>query len=684
MPPPPAEPATFKWLAGLPIPDLVQDHELPFAAVGRLQSLLHDGVLRAGRASPTSSSAVTEEALRNLLSSRLSSTHPSDAALAAELTRSAEDVLFFPLPNLRTTLLNCEQVHTELRDTATCLKGGSAADMAVAKRLHLGANTDSELAELAREVPSVGSRLEALQRLSSVVVPPISNSTAQLQFRPVSQLLHAKSPLAATARAAGKSGLELVDVLTADAMDVLAASRASTAITTDADPQQTVYKLSQEADKRALDSPQFQEAAAIIAAVDISTAEGRRQVLSTGLLASAPIFQMLLDRPVAHKGKHAALTKFHACTNELPTYLGIAQAIDEATGQVPEDKAAWVPPDDEVARWTHGEVASCDFLSTRTGALAVLNLASVEPYLDVPSAQRYITPSCLEAEGAFGHRSWVAWGAPAVSSTGYTFKTFFEKHLANVRATLELPSAVQADLLPHARTSALAGLHQMARNLRLFLDSPEPASAALPHLLGFGEQYDRSWAQKFSALQPLLVVQRALPGLVPASKPRQLPGVTSGSASTTTAPTTAARSQPVVRPSQPAKPRPARAAPPSKPERKMGVGSLAHAAKWSPDHRYLTMGSERYDVKGICDELKLDKKAADALDWPVLLTTKPREERLRWCQDPRHKDHQGPNAIAHTNPKGFDLNAIRAKYLTQKAPADGAAKGKKGTKRKRG
>ena len=54
MPPPPAEPATFKWLAGLPIPDLVQDHELPFAVVGRLQSLLHDGVLRAGRASPTS------------------------------------------------------------------------------------------------------------------------------------------------------------------------------------------------------------------------------------------------------------------------------------------------------------------------------------------------------------------------------------------------------------------------------------------------------------------------------------------------------------------------------------------------------------------------------------------------------------------------------------------------------
>jgi len=64
MPQPSAEPATFKWLADLPILDLVHDHELPFTVVGRLQSLLHDGVLRAGRASPTSSSAVTEEALR--------------------------------------------------------------------------------------------------------------------------------------------------------------------------------------------------------------------------------------------------------------------------------------------------------------------------------------------------------------------------------------------------------------------------------------------------------------------------------------------------------------------------------------------------------------------------------------------------------------------------------------------
>lgn len=673
----------FKWLE-LPIPDLVRDNELPFLHITRLWVLLHDGWSATGRASPMSTAAVSTETLRNFLSRRLHLETPSNASLAAELIQSVEEVVFFPLPELRTTLLNFDQVQGEMRDSLSFLKGGRDTELVTAKRLHHGAPAYPELAELARELPSTSSRIEAIQRIIAAAEPALASNTLQLQLRPVSQLLQAKATLASTARAAGKTGMELVDVLLADVLDVRAASRVATGQEGNNGLRESAFRLSQEADRRIFDSPNFQVAAEKIATVDISTADGRRKVISIAAFAGAPIFQLLFDRPTAHKGKHAALTKLHACLNELGSYIGIAQTIDEKSGTVSIDRSAWIPPHEQIQLWCNGKISASDYLGTESGALAILNLESVEPYLPVPDGQRFTTLSCLEAEGDFGHRTLVCWGAPTVSTSGYTYASFFEKHYENVKLVYELPSAMQAELLPHADRSMREGRKQMDRNVRLFLDTPEPATATLPHLLGFGEQYDRSWQQKFSALQPLLVVQRALPGLLPSSRPRVMPGVTmsqhhaggtaSGSSAhrKSTAPSSHSSSQ-----AQSNSAKPGAASQAGKP------GSKSYIGKWSQDKHYLQLGADRYHVKGICDEHKIDQKTASALCWPVLLSSKPKNLALELCQHPGHPEHQGASAKAHCMPKGLDLQTIRTKHLTTKTNGNGA-NGKKvaGTKRK--
>ena len=681
-PPHPPMAATLKWLQ-IPIPDLVVDNELPFLHIVRLWSLLYDSSTAAARASPTSTSAVANESLRNFLSRRLHLESPSDASLAAELIRSVDEVVFFPLPELRTTTLTFDQVQGEMRDSITFLKGGRETDLITAKRLHLGTSTYPELAELARELPSTSNRIEVIQRIVATIEPTLVSSTLQLQLRPCFQLLQAKASLAATARAAGKTGLSLIDVLLADVIDVRAASHVATGQEGNSGPRDTAFRLSQEADRRVFDSPNFQVAADLIARADISTAEGRRKVLSIAAFANAAIFQLLFDRPTAHKGKHAALTKVHACLNELGSYIGIAQTIDEETGTISNDRAAWIPPQDQVQLWSNGKVSSSDYLGTESGALAILNLESVEPYLQVPDDQRFITPSCVEAEGKFGHRTLVCWGAPATTTSGYTYATLFEKHNENLKLVLELPSAMQAELLPHADRSMREARRQIDRNVRLFLDTPEPATTTLLHLLGYGEQYDRSWLQKFSALQPLLLVQRALPGLLPASRPRVMPGVkmshygvggiTSGSSSHHRPAPPPQRNPPHAQHSQGKLTSTSQAGKP---------GSKSSLGKWSQDKHYMQLGADRYHVKGICDELKLDQKTANALCWPVLLSTKPKPAALELCQHAGHPEHQGANAKAHCQPKGFDLHHIRSKYLTIKANGDGAnAKKMAGKKR---
>ena len=100
----------------------------------------------------------------------------------------------------------------------------------------------------------------------------------------------------------------------------------------------------------------------------------------------------------------------------------------------------------------------------------------------------------------------MAWGAPAASTTGYTFQTLCERQIKHIKFTRGLTKAMQDDMLPHAAACFETALRLIESNLRLFLDTPEPATTQLFHLMAFDEAYDRSLDQKIAALQPLLVV----------------------------------------------------------------------------------------------------------------------------------------------------------------------------------
>ena len=99
-------------------------------------------------------------------------------------------------------------------------------------------------------------------------------------------------------------------------------------------------------------------------------------------------------------------------------------------------------------------------------------------------------------------------------------------------------------------------------------------------------------------------------------------------------------------------------------QRKPKAGSMAAVAKWSQDKKSLSMGSDRFDIEGIAASLSLDEEASKQVCWPVLLTSKPADDRMAVCPCPGKPGHENRNSSAHKAPAGFDLKTIRKNHCT--------------------
>ena len=655
--PPQPGPTDQRWLTLL-------DGMMDDAAMARLWMLFPDSLSRDARQEEGSHTSLANESLRAAVLSRLSHVNqPSDMALAREFTRVANEMLFYPLPALGSEQLTVETVLSELQDTTSFHKGSMDADRSVARRLHLGHASFPELSDLAVDLPFVGSRMEAVQRLVVATKPSLASSALALQLRDASKLLQSRSPLITAGRAKGKTGMDLVDLVLTDVQSVgtSAITSASDSGDTHASSSSTSVRLSNEALHRAVNTQAFQQLAAQLDALNTDTASGRRSAHAAASLAGCPIIQQFYWKPGSLKGRNPVFTKLHACLGEYGSYIGRSQAMDDVTGQVAAEHVDFQPSSEQLTSLRNGKISLMQWVNAPNGALTLLNLQSAETYANVPESQLYTVKSCLEVMGPFAHKTMVAWGAPAISTTGYTMATLCAKHAQHLDKVAGMSEVMQAELIPFARSSFAAALAQMDLNLQLFLESPEPASATLPHLLGFGEVYDRTWEAKMDALRPVVTIQRALPGLLPASTSRSLPGVVGA-----TDPNRPGTGKGKVTQLDGGRERP-----------KAGT---APTVKWLKNGKSMRIGGDLFDVEAISKQLGLDQAASKALCWPVILSRKKGDRALVNCPCPKKAGHSSMTDTAHARPSGFNLDEIcKDKKLRTSEPQQ---KGK--GKRKRG
>ena len=639
-----AGPASLKYLTLVRASDLFDDEaELPAEPLMRLWAMLPDRCSDAERRDPRSRTRANAEIIQAGVAKLTMVAAPSDALLGACVASFARGALKFPLAEFQADEFSLNAFNQELRD-AISFTQGAEIDVArvVTRRLLHARRKYPELIGILETINDSDGRTLQLERLATVACPGRHSQPLRFRLPDLEEFVVARAAAITQAKNAGKVGAAIVDLLLTDAKDVgtedVSDAAKNTGERADGEAFGAVGAgLSLRAFGRARNADAFVQAAAQIAALDANDAADRRQIIEIATGAQCALFQQTLDHPASLKGRDEALGALHASAIELPVYIGQRQAMNDATGKVDPLLKEWCFDQSQCDLLVAGRLTKLQLVNPPFGVIALLNLSSSEPYEPVPEEQIYITESVLQELAPFGHKTLVAWGAPAISSTGYTFQTLCEKQKEYVLWVKKQGDAVQADLLPHADATFREALKRIELNLRAFLTSSDPANARLPHLLPFGEAYDQALEAKREAVAPLITLHRALPGLIAKSSPRSLPGVV--------LPNAAIKSEEEREERDKGK------------GKRIVPGSKKDVPKWIDDD-HLKFGLYTYDIAAYSKELGLTEEQSKHLCWPVITSNQKGDAVLAFCPSPKASGHQGLKGEAHRRPKGFKLSDL--------------------------
>jgi hypothetical protein len=663
-------PPELKWLTYVACADLVDPRaDLPAEALLRLGVLLADRCSDSARRNAGSLVRTNAEMLRSGATAASHITSPSDGLLARVFVSDLRSALEFPLHDYRALELSPLAAAKELIDTLAYTQGDDAASRrAIAGRLLFAKRTYPELVSLLEELPTPPERIAQLERLSVYACPGRHTQALALRMAELSAFVAARDASVTQARNAGKRGEQIVDLLVIDAKERAGAPRSTgggdTAVSSGGEvpAEPAAAPLSTQALSDAFEDDKFVQAAALIATKNPDTADGRRSILEIGTGSGSPIFQQALRRPAYFARQHRALAAFIASATELPSYIGQRQAM-AANGRVPDLAKEWELHSSQIALLNKGKVSQMTLVNPPHGFIPLLNLTASEPFEGVPEDQLYTNEAVLGRLGPFGHKMLVAWGGAglATSTTGYTFDTLCSTQKEYVEWIHEQGDKVQEDLLPHADAIFRAALVRIDAELQRWLDAPEPRHTKLPHLLSFGETYDQAIAAKKAGISPLITLHRALPGLIPKSSPRSLPGVVLPGQSGGSSSEEKGNGRDQDKDKDKSK--------------KVKAGSKKAAATWSSDGKHLTLGSDTFAIAKYIEKLGLDE--GDKWCWPVLVSKQPRELSIAFCPCPNKAGHNGPNGRWHKSPKGFSTKDLYQNFCETAEGGSPAKKQKK-------
>ena len=405
--------------------------------------------------------------------------------------------------------------------------------------------------------------------------------------------------------------------------------------------------LTEPALKRCLiEDADFVKTAEEILELDATKQEDRVKALELACLSRCMIFQIFFENPGRVLHRHLVFHFLYKCQDDFGELLGASQRTSLVSNTVDPLQESWTSSVAFMkpllaANWT---ALSHLLINGEDGALALFNMAVSEPFSEVPFDQCFTVESVLETLIPFARATAITVGWNAVSTTGYTLASFFERQLRHIKWIRGMGSNEVDALLVKAQANCVKGLALATiQSGRLFGD-PEPSGVVMDCILNFGSDFDVSMDAETKGYAPLIAVRRAFPHLLPASSPRSLPGValpgpskSPGKPPKDTSGTTGGSTAP-------------------KPGSKKGLASWPDDFKWD-----LQLGSFLFDCEAVANEYNLD---VNEVCWPVMLTSKDDDARMSVCPCPKAPGHSSVRDSAHARPKGFNIFAVSKKFAT--------------------
>ena len=679
---PASGPAELEWWSLVQVGHVVDKQSLfPFALFCRRGLVALDRCSPAARADATSRVRAVADSLAGYLSADASAP-PGAAVLARLFRRTHHRILALP-DELRSGSFDPDELEMELMDDVAYVSGdASRRDTITLGRLDYVQPSYPELADYLSRVGSAGAKATTLDRLSSVLTEAQVKLSLFSRLGPLNLFLAAHNPFLVQCwnKSLPVEGVDGVTSLLLKEHTEWKESKPGVAPLTDAlndlDLVGTGHgsaALTEGALKRALvEDTRFIDAAEEISQLDLTDEDRRVEAVEIATLSRCDVFHRFFAKPSSFINRHAVFGHLHQCIGDMGTHIGRAQAADSITGVIPKLRADWTFPSDLCALLFRGRISKLfeGLFNGPGGALALYNLTASEPFVEVPEDQLYVVESVLELLIPFARATFVGAGWNAVSTTGYTAASLLERQLEHVKWVRGMGATEVPTLLQHAQTNFKQALLAADIHVGTLNGDPEPAKVVRDHLLKKGTcEFDKEINRKREGAEPLVIVRRAFPNLMPTSAPRSLPGVVlSGGGG-------GGQGAGAVKPKKGDAKKPDGSKPDDQPK---PPGSAKSLASWTDD-THLRVGATVYDVEAVAKLYSLD---VAEMCWPVLLTVKRGGHALCLCPKWGEPGHTSLTSKAHVKPKGWNITTIEKNH-SAKAPGASGKGPKAGDKRKK-
>lgn len=313
-----------------------------------------------------------------------------------------------------------------------------------------------------------------------------------------------------------------------------------------------------------------------------------------------------------------------------------------------------------------GRITHTAFIEGPGGFMALLALVESNPIAAIPPDQYLTVVAVVEEFSKHMHATLVCWGFDDVSEVGWTAKTFWESHIANLKwfRALGAEGHHQVDWCAQEAVEVQLMISSQWLAARTSSRQLEAKSGIY---LPFGNTYDVRVAARKQSCSGLVHWRAVVPHLLQPQEPRVLEGVKTDGRGRST-------SNPVL-----PRPNPYGGGGSKVTARTSSSGGVAHAgggaahvdAPGTKAHLIsyidgadgskstgLFIGNEGpFDTKGIRAHYGLSELC------PSLLSSKVGAGKLAICPCFGQPGHDGPSSSAHVAPHGWDMGLIRQRFL---------------------
>ena len=633
-------------------------------AVGMLKLILHPGSAREGV--PEEVPFIVER-LQSYVATRTyvkNGDDQSSAFLASSFPSIFKSILLEE--DLRSGLLSYEMLKAEMRD-GIALRSGQAQDVKDVESqrvFYLMGDRTPTLSQLLAGLTPTDAHSQ-IERLSALYLAGRAQQSLRFRILDLESKLLPHRRMVQQAKEGGASVSETIRRLTTeqDAVDGRSGfqdSHSSSAAERLGSLSLSPKALQKEAIIQAHNEQGFLEYVSGAAGRNFDgqeIQEWERAIASGSTILSR--YFMTLDRDSSLEGTHEIYGRLKLIESARIDMI--------AHFQMTEDDGSIPVPEMQAHRWDQSSFKKLqlrlyheiDWVNAPSGVLGLLNLKDINGYTAVPKDQLWSVPSVIDIVRPFIHRTFTSIGYAHFSDEGYTIATLLDLHKRNVEWCRDLGGSVGPAQLQYAVECFVDELKVIGSRALALQAAVNPAGVHYTHVAPYGCEYERKMKLRRSHVEPIRMLQRAVPEILPACAPKVLEGVKLGGSATKSKPQGKGHSGGATSraPSAASGKRPP-STNPAAPDRAPDTpGSKAFLAKAlaSNGGNDLMLGGRVYDLIKISG--KFGMRPADKC-WPVLLSSKPGNAKLALCPCAGDAAHATLGAPAHTSPAGWSVDDI--------------------------